>query len=388
MICTGVASDRLAWAADPDFSSVTDILSGQRHLLRDDDLLIVSSACRSFAQGCATSPAWLFTGDSQITSTQQVAFPVWGPPNDGSAPVSATNVAAAVGRMFALPYDISATIGTVAQPNNVCPCSVAVEIEDPVHITGFEAIVPTSLPFAGVDFATMADFTGDGYADLFIHNAAGGMRIATATDVNNLSAGLTWGPELTGVLPNADLGAIAFAVGDFRGDGQRQIAVAINPPDFTGVVLTLYTVDPSSLTIAQATSVTLPIPDASEIIAPALATGRFGTTLHDQLVLTYSSPGVGVTSKVVAIDVDATLQPTVQGTLDLKIANGNTPFVGSGRLNWFGQFDQAVVAVPGGALSVVAFDDSLNITLKGATDISSLGQCLAGLVVGISITCR
>jgi hypothetical protein len=135
--------------------------------------------------------------------------------------------------------------------HNVCPCSVAVEIEDPVQITGFEAIVPTRLPFAGGDLATMADFTGDGCADLFIHNAAGGMRIATAADVNNLSAGLTWGPELTWVLPNAALGYIAFAIGDFRGDGQRQIAVAINPPDITGVMLTLYTVDPDSLTIAS-----------------------------------------------------------------------------------------------------------------------------------------
>jgi hypothetical protein len=232
MICTGVAGERLAWPAEPDFSNVTDILSGQRHLLRDDDLLIVSSACRSFSQGCATSPAWLFTSNSQITSTQQVAFPVWGPPNDGSAPDSATNLAA--------------------------------------------------------------------------------------------------------------------AVGDFRGDGQRQIAVAINPPDFVGVTLTLYTVDPSSLTISRANAVTLPIPDASEVIIPALATGHFGTTLHDQLVLTYSSPGVGITSKVVAIDFDVDLQPTVKGTLDLKIANRNTPFVGSGRLNWFAPFDQAVVAVPGG----------------------------------------
>src|SRR5215813_4614503 len=113
---TGVLSGGRVRAADPDFSNVTDILGGQTHLLRDDDFLVVNSACRNFSAGCAVSPAWLFTSDSQITSTQQVAFPVWGPPNDGSLPNSATNVAAAVGRMFALPYDISATVGTIAQP--------------------------------------------------------------------------------------------------------------------------------------------------------------------------------------------------------------------------------------------------------------------------------
>jgi hypothetical protein len=35
-----VRGGSLARAADPDFSNVTDILGGQTHLLRDDDLVL------------------------------------------------------------------------------------------------------------------------------------------------------------------------------------------------------------------------------------------------------------------------------------------------------------------------------------------------------------
>ena len=38
MLLASVGSGGLAWAADPDFTKVTDILNGRQHLLRTDDL--------------------------------------------------------------------------------------------------------------------------------------------------------------------------------------------------------------------------------------------------------------------------------------------------------------------------------------------------------------
>ena len=40
MVLASALSGGLARAADPDFTHVTDILGGQRHLLRTDDLFI------------------------------------------------------------------------------------------------------------------------------------------------------------------------------------------------------------------------------------------------------------------------------------------------------------------------------------------------------------
>ena len=190
MICTGVAGDRLAWAADPDFSNVTDILGGQRHLLRDDDLIVFHNFC---GFSCSPSSFVLQTSDSTVTQAVRSDAP-WDPPLADAIP--GLNTALAVGRMFNLPNDVVAAVGT--QDNNGT-LILSYYIYDPVHGTNLSGAVPTGLPYGDVDFVGMADFTGDGYADLLVHNISGGLRIASAKDVTDMSAGLTWGGEVQAI---------------------------------------------------------------------------------------------------------------------------------------------------------------------------------------------
>jgi hypothetical protein len=166
----------------------------------------------------------------------------------------------------------------------------------------------------------MADFTGDGYADLVLHMVSGEMFIGSAPNVTGgVSAGLAFGP----IAQTGALGAAAFAVGDFWGDEQQEIAIFSPGPGGLGLVLTVYTVAPDSLTIAAANSVALPIPDASaRSHVPRLAADRSGSTLHDQLILSYvqtPQSSQGLTAKLVLIDLNASLQPTVKVTYDLAV---------------------------------------------------------------------
>jgi hypothetical protein len=211
----------------------------------------------------------------------------------------------------------------------------------------------------------MADFTGDGYADLIVHNISGGLRIASARDVTDMSAGLTWGSEVQATIPsdcpnfNLPGQCSAFAVGDFRGDGQHEIAMVGVGGNDSGLALIIYVVDSDTLAITQASSATLAIPDASALfLIPFLAAGRFGTTLHDQLVLVYGSGGgTNVNDQVVAIDFDATLQPTVKGTLNLfpRVAvNRSTAFIGEVEVQrGTGLTDQQVDRLIGQAKQII-----------------------------------
>ena len=85
----GVPGDRLTWAADPDFSTVTDILGGRRHLLRDDDLLVTAGS------GFGVEAFRLPTADSNITGVTIL---------DNPASVGTNNVTT-TGRMFNHPSD-------------------------------------------------------------------------------------------------------------------------------------------------------------------------------------------------------------------------------------------------------------------------------------------
>ena len=96
---------------------------------------------------------------------------------------------------------------------------------------------PLPLPVASTTFndrfaknfssAIIADFTGDGYAELLIVSTDisgnSGMLVVSASGVNNLNAGVNVGPALS--LGNAFVGSAT--VGDFNGDGQPEIAALL-----------------------------------------------------------------------------------------------------------------------------------------------------------------
>ncbi len=367
----------------PCFAGVSDILGGQTHLLRNDDLIV--AGYRGDNAGNFFLLTWaLQTTNSTITGQNDF--------QSGST-TGNTSLAAAAGRMFGPQVtgdDVTATVGTVGS-------ALWLLISDfgNNNILIHQAI-PTSLPFGVVDYAGMADFTGDGFTELVVHNEAGSLLIATAD-----GSTLTWGPEFNTGANNGLAGPLpaAFAIGDFLGNGGREIAmVREDPSTVTGLVLTIYTVDAATLQISQAGSTTLPIPDASAYdLIPSLAAGRFGTVDHDQLVLLYTQNPLitsPVTTKLVTIDIDSFFNPTVKSHIDFGTAyaagiSGRVA-VRSGRLNWFSQYDQAAVLLENSAseqnsLSVYGFstDGNLTPTKIGGTNVNAqFPSCIYDLAVG------
>src|SRR5262245_51254333 len=147
----------LVWAADPDFSSVSDILGGKRYLLRQDDLVFTSTQVENSLH--ETAAAILQSNNSTVNFTQIVP---WGFP--GGLNSAQGDSRTAVGRMFNLPNDV---VATFTQPGLLI---AGVSVYDPVT----RAVNFTAGPYAGngvlavdsADAAVMADFTGDGYADV------------------------------------------------------------------------------------------------------------------------------------------------------------------------------------------------------------------------------
>ena len=79
MALLGAFTGGLVWAADPDFSSVSDILGGKRYLLRQDDLVFTSTQVGGRQR--QTAIATLYSANSTLAFRQTVP---WGVAGGGS----------------------------------------------------------------------------------------------------------------------------------------------------------------------------------------------------------------------------------------------------------------------------------------------------------------
>src|SRR5262249_39237766 len=107
---------------DPDFSSVSDILDGRRHLLRADDLVIGQIA------GFSTSA--LLTSGLGVQS--QTIAPVVSAPCGGQVP-QPTPFQTRVGRLFNLDHDVVVSLAPLATAGPGCAGTpnMAFYIQDP-----------------------------------------------------------------------------------------------------------------------------------------------------------------------------------------------------------------------------------------------------------------
>jgi hypothetical protein len=191
MALLGALTGSLVWAADPDFSNVSDILGGKRYLLRQDDLVFTSTQIGTDQH--QTAVATLYSTNSTLAFRQTVPWGVAG----GGVNYAQANSRTAVGRMFDLPNDV---VATFAQPDSSNPTGV--NVYDPgTGTVSFSRLSYDSLqPVDSTDAAVMADFNGDGYADLVTLATSvdmfGGaaITVATAANVTNVGAGLIFGP--------------------------------------------------------------------------------------------------------------------------------------------------------------------------------------------------
>ena len=376
IVVLGAFTAGLGRAADPDFTNVRDILGGKKHLLRQDDLVFTSAQLGTFMH--LTAVATLYSANSTLTFKQTVP---WGISPNG-VNFSQANSRTAVGRMFNLPNDV---VATFTSPDDFG--TVGVNVFDPK--TGAVQFAPAysgvlQQPFDSLDAAVMADFTGDGYADLVtlatsVQGLGGAvLAVATATNPDSFAAGLTFGPA-TPVTPNAQVfaGGTPITVGDFNGDGRPDIALVTCPQSPCSVQI--FTVDPRTLAVSLASSLPLPglITGAPSNGAASLAAGRFGATDHDQLVVAYQ-PASG-NAIAVTIDFDASLHPSLKGTFPTSFQGFS--FVKAARLDWLAPYDYAVL-VGGNSIQILTFTTDGNLTPGVLGEGATIAGCVNDVAVG------
>ena len=372
MAFLGAFTGGLVWAADPDFSSVSDILGGKKYLLRQDDLVFTSTQVGTSQH--QTAIATLYSANSTLAFRQTVPWGVAG----GGVNYGQGNSRTAVGRMFNLPNDV---VATFTQPDRVNPTGVNVYDPGTGTVSFYRLPYNSFQAVDSTDGALMADFTGDGYADLVTLATSVGMfggaaiTVVTAADLANVGAGLIFGAP-TFVTPNPQpfTGGSPIAVGDFNGDGIPEIALVTCPQ--TPCSVQIFAVDPNTLAVSMKSSITLPGLTSG---TASLAAGRFGATDHDQLVVSYQ-PASG-NAIVATIDFDALLQPSLKATSQGITGSGGFFFVKAGRLDWFSPYDYAVL-VGNNNIQILGFTTDGNLTPGTKGPGLPIGGCVNDVGVG------
>jgi hypothetical protein len=373
------------------FTDVADILNGQRHLLRTDDLLIGGLFGSSF------SGAILDTTNSAVTAAAKSSL---AGNNSQCVDFTPTFRTAASARMFNMNHDVTMSVScwggfpyTLALYFDPDP-----ELPKPLYVnTNFGDREDNGFQLMSV----VADFTGDGFddvalvgmtanADHFVPSAF----VVTAVDPTAPSKGIRAGnPNFFDFASVEPLSAVA---GDFTGQGRPVIAILgrnDNGGDPAGLGIQFYTVDPVTLDIGLPTNglsntFALTLPEGNGFVATAsLVVGRFGNTTHDQLALLYSVPRG--TAKIVTIDFDSDGNPTQKAVLDTGVATSDSPLIvmRAGHFDWSGSFDQAAILVepgpqfPGSRVQIFNFDSALN-PVAGPPFGNTIGACLHDLVAG------
>lgn len=140
--------------------------------------------------------------------------------------------------------------------------------------------------------AAVGDLTGNGHDEFIVNFQDGSLIVATANDVANLQGGLR--------MVNTQVGNLdKVAIGDFNGDGQRDLAGLQIQSDGT-LKLLIFTVDPATLavTLVNETSLTL---DSANIPVQSLdmTAGRFNSAQHDQLAIAYGNTTAAAMARIV-----------------------------------------------------------------------------------------
>jgi len=348
---------------------VKDILGGKKYLLRQDDLVVTTTAEPISPGFSQTRLATLFSSNSNLAYQGNIP---WNFGNYG-----ANNFITTIGRMYNLSNDVVATFAQTFT-------GLGVNIYDP-H-TGAMQFTASPAPSAqgmSLQNAVMADFSGDGYADIatltsYDGNSQSYLTVASSADVNQISSGLKFGPVAAVPL------FAQLAVGDFDGNGQPEIVVGSCPGPNCSIQV--YSVDPSSLVLTAGASVTLPGFSDSGL---TLAAGRFGAMDHDQLVVIYTDDSQSGNLVVTTVDFDSNLKPVIKANFDTGIGDNGflSPIAQTARLDWSSPYDK-LVFVPSPqsnpSLSILTFSQDGNLTPSTLGPGLSLTQspCVTDLAVG------
>ncbi|MFN8469056.1 MAG: hypothetical protein U0X20_26095, partial [Caldilineaceae bacterium] len=372
-----------AHAQDPNFSNTTDILNGQRRMLRADDVAVVYQAAAQQAPYTSTLHTDSFlTENSQVTQGQFLTTTV-----PGASALAHVQVQAALGRMFDQATDVLAVAAQEADPANPTGRSLYVTVYDRANsrtqrvlVMDVEVeLVPTSV--------LMADFTGDGYDDLVVSfnqgssdAAAGFATIVTAADPQNWAAGLVVGP----LYFDQPIQATAFAgmtAADVDGDGQLEIvATRINNFTANGPQIVVLSVDPKTLTITQAAATNLPTGG----YAVQVVSGDWDANPTDDEVVFVESPAANALALHLQLYDFGSPTPNaiLLNTLDVPGAPTNSVVAAGAQVDWTGGDAIVVAGQYSGSYSLSIFTALGGVLEQQATYSDSANGSLMDLALG------
>ncbi|MGD9510076.1 MAG: hypothetical protein AB7X49_16155, partial [Geminicoccaceae bacterium] len=349
-------------AAPPDFSDVDDVLLGRRLVLPVQDLVL--------------SPP----GDGQNTILQTEQGNI---SNTASYGVAGTILSTASGRVFDLPNDVVVTMVTGSSAG-----SAQLDIRDPLGNRSLTIPLPNGICTPSEDcnpnIVTLGDMTGDGYDEIVISYAGGGLQVASAMDVSDFSQGLRLGEVFDGNATVPVPTTQALAVGDLNGDGLGELA-AVDLPQFE-----IYRLVPPgegedpSLDLERASAIDFDPPGATGY---AVQIGQIDDDLKD-LELVVAVPGASDGNTTYLGEVASDLTFTLEGANFTGETSANL-LIEVGRFDWFGDTDQIVLLnerddLPGVLFLAVVYIDENGVNTS--TPVALVGTAVQNCSVEFAPT--
>ncbi len=334
-------------AADPDYSGVKDILRGRRTLLSINDLVIGGTVLKT-SDGTKIENKNI----SELPGFQRQA---------GDPEIMARLFESKSG---ALVYAHAGTVFAI----------------DPISQNTTSLFLNESFDNAGT---ATGDFRGDGFEQIVIASRSG-VRLLSARDPKDFSKGLYSGPHM-GFDPNAN-SDVAVAVGDFDGDGSPEIALAYHAFFAKQRRLNIYKVDPQTLALELKHSEAFPDHYPEAVAAITLAAGRFGSTLHDQLLLGYYTVGFGDRLVYSSFDFDGAFTPILKDTHTQTTALVQELDFVVGRFDPVSPLNQVAVKWNQGRdsvwIGIISLDNDLKFRLPDFVELPGVACSSGGLSVG------